>query len=477
MQKQLKNGKPYLHVPLAYSRGWKNYGYDPVTKQVYPLPLPSLIIDRDASGQYLYLVMEAAPDYAYWQKNQSKIKKEDYSGLQNFKNWQGELLYGYRYENGRKISRISSPTTAKQGRTQKTYCGEIWEVDFVRGCWVYGSSSSDFLDPVIVELQRFTFLVPAGATHFEMQQEVEAFGRSLGIDTNCSEWGDQGYRSYQDCYDDGLPEDDGGYDPNPPTDGGGGGSPTDPTPTPPAPVGPQTFRIAPGTRPCITALLNQLGNAGNMAQALANLTRAANFDVNVIFSQLSSRPDIPITVREGIVPVRYNRETDTYEQPNASTTTTTAGDIIITLHQPCLNSATDLAVARTLLHESMHAYFTWGLASPLAVGNENFQLTHTLLYDANGSQLGNQNVAQHDQIVSGYAGEMAAVLFNYASTNNIRPQGDYNSLLQYCTDLTWGGLQDTGFYQRAPEASKNRVNEVNNREQNNTDNSTRVKGC
>jgi len=235
--------------------------------------------------------------------------------------------------------------------------------------------------------------------------------------------------------------------------------------------------ILKNTRPCISDIKNSITLSSNLAVALEQ-SFMGNVDYNSVaamISRLASSPTWNVEIKEAAIP-------DTVDPISGATSTTAAttrgvsGHVEITMNTGYLGTATDLSVARTMIHEFMHAYFEYGLTQTLDPAYDSFVKANNLLFKKNGSQVGDQNDAQHEQIANSYVNGIANALEIYASTHSITSPDPALTLSQYCKDLAWGGLSDTNAYSKyAP--NKSRVQDNLKNEATNNSKSTKKKKC
>ena len=103
-----------------------------------------------------------------------------------------------------------------------------------------------------------------------------------------------------------------------------------------------------------------------------------------------------------------------------------------------LNSATDLSLARTIIHESIHAMFYLGVDGGMGSA---FTEANKLLYDGNGSyQL---QPVQHQQMALNYVDEIATLLKSFANDRGITPPVPESERDEYYELLAYGGLHDS----------------------------------
>lgn len=107
--------------------------------------------------------------------------------------------------------------------------------------------------------------------------------------------------------------------------------------------------------------------------------------------------------------------------------------VVTVIDSDKLKDATDLSIARTILHESIHAYL---IARYIETSNDNYTLfelsyPQLLLDYANGID---SNTAQHGAIVRNFLKPMADALEEYGLKRG------YNLNRAFYDDLVWGGL-------------------------------------
>ncbi|WBL42808.1 hypothetical protein PBT90_18965 [Algoriphagus halophytocola] len=115
---------------------------------------------------------------------------------------------------------------------------------------------------------------------------------------------------------------------------------------------------------------------------------------------------------------------------NASTSPFYNNGVTTTISNTNLSNATNLSIVRTILHEAVHAYFVTVQNLTLTVeeksklmGNNWFSIVQELVP--------NQG---HALIASNFADQIAKGLYDYSQLKGL------NISMQYCKDLSWGGL-------------------------------------
>ncbi|MDN5289452.1 MAG: hypothetical protein JWR38_5726 [Mucilaginibacter sp.] len=224
--------------------------------------------------------------------------------------------------------------------------------------------------------------------------------------------------------------------------------------------------------PCTVAIINSLALQGFVSTNIANIFNVSTSvaDSHGVAAMLNTIMNNP----------NYNVAFSATTGPDNVTALTNYGvnPITTTLNINYLNTATKLSVARTIIHESIHSYFTYGMQNLTTDPNfQYFQTINSLLYDSNGNAVGDQNAAQHNQMVADYANGIAQMLVQYANSQGITSPDPSRSLLNYCTDLAWGGLQGTAAYNALSQADQARIAATLNQEKNNTTGATTQKAC
>jgi len=139
-----------------------------------------------------------------------------------------------------------------------------------------------------------------------------------------------------------------------------------------------------------------------------------------------------------------NQNAFTSQQYNSST-----GTVTTTFDTNKFGNASDLSVARTMLHESVHAYLVAFFKNdPLAASKSYSQL----LQDYYQTQ--DANFAHHQEMARNFVNNLALALQEFGSNNG------YNNPLQFYTDLAWGGLEGTTYFANLSQTDKNRIGNI-----------------
>jgi len=239
---------------------------------------------------------------------------------------------------------------------------------------------------------------------------------------------------------------------------------------------PKEIRIDTSARKCLDTLSKGIISNASIISAFQNIFTTSTNSNNVadMIGRISQSSDWNVGIREGNINNQTNYNGDTIET-NAQTTAV-QGMVFITFNKPYLNQATNLSVARTMIHELMHAYFVYGMAMTFDPGYSKFVEANDLLFKKNGNPFYDQNDAQHEQIAKKYVDQMSLLLEAYAISAGIQSPDPNISLFDYCKDLAWGGLSDTKAYRKYAN-NKTRIQNHLKSEAKRDVNSTKKKGC
>jgi hypothetical protein len=192
----------------------------------------------------------------------------------------------------------------------------------------------------------------------------------------------------------------------------------------------------------IKAALEALGmkNTSTSSELIAsilnklNLSTGENFNAIIVETTPSDPNNIAATL-----PPDYNDKTKSVATE-------------IKFNPTYLNKLTDLAVAGVMMHEYIHAYFSWNLY--LMERNKQvdpkFKETYDLLFNDDGQiNYSPEKDLQHEQMAKSFAGEISAMLKQYAISNQIPLPSDP----EYFNKMAWAGLEKTSLYKFAPSGT------------------------
>ena len=213
---------------------------------------------------------------------------------------------------------------------------------------------------------------------------------------------------------------------------GGGGSPGSYT---------AVATIVPNAAPCENNIIN-------------SVLSLSGDDITALFAVLGSSTRITWTITSGITNPLPNNTI-----PNASTFTNLGNpsDVRTVLSTAYTGRATNIAVARTIIHESIHAYLEkWGALNNISPNTTIDQLLEVYVNSIEFTQ-----VEQH-QLMSRIVSQMASTLQNYSAANGILIGHDR------AENLFWVGLSTSSYYQDLPANRKIQITLDNQAEEYNS---------
>ena len=108
--KQQVKDKEMVVVPLKLEKGYRAKGY-----------LGKLLLFKDAQGNVQTQVVKASGTKAFLEKNNYNVHGEGFSGIVRVEDWDGKLIDGEYYDNGKIVGRLGEGSASKGGRTQGYY--------------------------------------------------------------------------------------------------------------------------------------------------------------------------------------------------------------------------------------------------------------------------------------------------------------------------------------------------------------------
>jgi hypothetical protein len=226
---------------------------------------------------------------------------------------------------------------------------------------------------------------------------------------------------------------DGGWGGDP----GGGGSGDNPDNTGTTVASPTSVTtIVPNALPlCIQSSLTSLQNlSGN--------------DIGGLFQYFADTPYSTWLIQTGNIP-----NDPQGKQRNALTSQANGMPpdyVVTTLNAAFINSATDIAISRTLIHESLHSYLmVWSYSRGINVNVTTSQLTNAYLQANNPHDVSGQH-----QAMANIIGQMASAL-----------QTRFPAIsFEYAQNLFWAGLTETREYAALSAAQKAAITSANTAE-------------
>jgi hypothetical protein len=139
----------------------------------------------------------------------------------------------------------------------------------------------------------------------------------------------------------------------------------------------------------------------------------------------------------------------------------------ITFNDDYLNTATNLSVAATAIHEIVHTYFLWNLQDGTVPANQSSEIYQEFLAENEvlyKDGRGGDGDVQHNLMGEKYQYAIATMLLGYAVGEGITSPDPNRTLQQYCQDLAWSGLTETSAFTSKSGAEKERILKVINNE-------------
>ena len=122
------------------------------------------------------------------------------------------------------------------------------------------------------------------------------------------------------------------------------------------------------------------------------------------------------------------------------------GTMTTTFDSQGWSNATNLSWARTLIHESIHAY----LAASYKINRPNYIATYPQMVQDWGIKQ-NWNDVHHEEIARSLVSLVGAALESYGKNEG------YTLSNQFYEDMAWAGLQDTSTFKALPSADQKRI--------------------
>lgn len=114
-------------------------------------------------------------------------------------------------------------------------------------------------------------------------------------------------------------------------------------------------------------------------------------------------------------------------------------------------NASDLSIARTMLHEAVHAYLLSYFADDRLLATAQYGALSDA-YTAAG--VANTNIPQHNFIAQDLRDDIAYALRQYGTS-----QG-YNLPVAFYADMAWGGLEESKDFKNLSQVDKDRISDI-----------------
>ncbi|PCE63117.1 hypothetical protein [Sediminicola luteus] len=184
-----------------------------------------------------------------------------------------------------------------------------------------------------------------------------------------------------------------------------------------------------GLKPCMKNVLDKLKD---LKAGPGIILSRFDKDVNSLFKW---------KVKDGGLPANVNGRTSSVLSGGYATTT---------FDSKKFANATDLSVARTILHESVHAF----LVIEFRNSPQAFSKSYPELIKEYNRTKKNFNDLQHEEFTRKHVGLIGGALEAFGKLKG------YNVPRQYYDDLAWGGLTGTKAFKKKSPSEKNRILDV-----------------
>ncbi|MDO7887464.1 hypothetical protein [Hymenobacter cheonanensis] len=194
-------------------------------------------------------------------------------------------------------------------------------------------------------------------------------------------------------------------------------------------------------KPCMVAVLSELKGLsdGRIADIIAKFAGQSPTNYNWV-------------VKDGSLAPGTNGSTSSYDR-NAHSVTT-----VFDASQ--FQQATDLSIARTIIHESIHAYLGAFFADDPNLANAAYS-DMVMAYATHMNSSAND--LQHDEMVRAWVQDIADALQQYGINKG------YTLPASFYAALAWGGLEGTRAFKNLPAADRNAIRDIILSELNGTD--------
>jgi hypothetical protein len=179
-------------------------------------------------------------------------------------------------------------------------------------------------------------------------------------------------------------------------------------------------------KPCMQSILDSIKNLSNGSVA------------GIIQKFSGNSPGYNWVLKDGrLLPGKNAATPDRYK--NGTVTTVFDSEKFI--------RSTDLSIAKTILHESVHAY----LVALYREDNALATATYPDYVEKYAMDKANNNLLQHNVIVDNFVTDIGIALKEYGKMNG------YDFSDQFYNDLAWGGLENTPSFNSKSASEKQRI--------------------
>lgn len=390
------NGDKYIKFCTEFKINTKRYTPNKFKRKIL-LPNPELYIIQGSNDNYSMLFREILPSYNHKSNN-------NFSGNVYFKNIYGDLIRGYVFEEGVKKKKISSikNIVTDNSLQNREYCTVCYDETYHQMC--YDSRGHH------VQSISYTY---QGCQTFHMP------GDPYGGDDlyRCSPLTIVSQNTWSSCV----------YFPDP-SDPGDGGTPYDPTGSSAGQAASFDASIDDqGLQPCMTTILAQIkgistGQIGFIIQGFAGQIPGYNWKLQ-----------------------NGNLSPNTYGLTIMDPTHT---HVLTTFNSGLFANASDLSVARTIMHESVHAYLVASFYYDQTLARAAYP---DIVQAYFAKKHPDMNTIHHDEMVKGFVQQIAHGLQQYGV------QRGYNLPNEFYVNMAWGGLEGTRAFNSLNSSQKEQI--------------------
>lgn len=186
-----------------------------------------------------------------------------------------------------------------------------------------------------------------------------------------------------------------------------------------------------------------------MKQVLKSINNLQNGSIPKIIRLFSGNaPGYNWKLVDGVLPAGTNGRTDGNYNGSIQ-------GVVTTFDSQKYTAASDLAIARTIMHESVHAFLVdYFHANTLMAQATYPEMVQQWINTKNPSL----NDIQHDDMVNTFIGQIASSLSEYGDQQGYTFSSNTEKT-QFYNDLAWGGLTGTKAFNNFPAATRARIND------------------
>ncbi|OIN56430.1 hypothetical protein BLX24_24985 [Arsenicibacter rosenii] len=181
-----------------------------------------------------------------------------------------------------------------------------------------------------------------------------------------------------------------------------------------------------------------------MQSLMSDIERLANGSIGSIIQRFSNNNASKYNwkLKDGQLTPNTNAFTSQIFDPSTKTVTTT-------FDSQKFSQATDLSIARTIIHESIHAFLVNHFrVDPLTAQGQFPQLMKDYANEIYGRDV---NAVHHAEFARNYVSAIASALAEFDILRG------YTHPFQFYEDLAWGGLEGTEAFNNLDETVKIRI--------------------